>query len=155
MTQCQHPDLYRRGGTRLPLFPCISKIFVGGELAKLQASIIARTKQGDRLTPYVGAGVGYYFPDNEVSSDVNAAVISVFGMRIEEDIDESIGFHVLAGLAINVGQNVDLDLGVKYVILEPDVDVKATSITTFESVAGSEEIDLNTLFITAGLRLRF
>jgi opacity protein-like surface antigen len=120
----------------------------------MEASVIVKARRSSNIIPYAGAGVGYYFPDNELSSNVEN-VGALLGFRLEEDIDEAFGFHVLAGLAVNLGQNLDLDLGVKYIVVKPDVEAKVTDLSTFQSVTVQDEVDLNTLFITAGLRLTF
>ena len=77
------------------------------------------------------------------------------GARLKEEIDDAFGFHILAGQAINLGQSLDLDLGVKYIIVKSDLDAKATNLSTFQSFTVTDVIELNTIFLTAGLRLTF
>ena len=120
----------------------------------VEASVIFKQCTSTNIVPYAGMGIGYYFPDNDLSSDVEE-LADMLGLRFEEDIDEDFGFHVLGGLAINIGQNADVDLSVKYIILEPDVHDKVTDLQTFESETYTDDVKLNTLFITAGLRFTF
>jgi opacity protein-like surface antigen len=106
------------------------------------------------VTPYIGAGLGYYLPESELSDDAEA-VLAYMGLRGEDDLQPGAGFHAMGGVAFDLAPNVSLDLNVKYVYFKTDDDAKVTNLYTFQSITVTEEVDLSTLFATAGLKFTF
>lgn len=113
------------------------------------------TLPSQAVAPYIGGGLGHYMPENEFSDGVVTALASI-GVRGEEDLQSGIGFHAMGGIAFEIAPNVLVDLNIKYVHFKTDVVGKATDFVTFESfTTDAAEIDLTTLFITAGLKFMF
>jgi outer membrane protein W len=108
----------------------------------------------DKVTPYGGVGFGYYFPDNELSRDAKSALESI-GVRAAEDIDDGIGLHIITGITFELTPGIDIDFSARYIYFKTDVEARVTSLANFQSVSLRENIDLSTLFITAGMRISF
>lgn len=86
---------------------------------------------GERIVPYAGAGVGYYFFD---------------GDRV--DLDDEVGFFPLVGMEIGF-QRVSLMAEARWLFLEADVD---SARGEFEDL---READIDGLGINLGLLIRF
>jgi outer membrane protein W len=105
-----------------------------------------------KLQPYGGGGVGYYIFDHELSSNVEYA-LSMLGLRGKEEINNVIGFHIRGGLNVELSPKVYLFGDVKYAFLKPKFEVKVTDISTFESVTYKEDVELNTLVLSFGIKI--
>lgn len=106
------------------------------------------------ITPYFGGGPGIYLPNSELSDNTKAA-LAYMGVRGEDDLQPGFGLHAMGGFAIDLAPNVSLDLNIKYVYLKTDNEAKVTNLYTYRSVVTTGEVDLSTLFATAGLIIKF
>lgn len=119
----------------------------------LEGSIIVRKSSGV-LRPYVGVGVGYYMPANELSDEVDAIFLWL-NLRAKESIEDGIGFNVLGGMNINITENIGIDIGAKYVIYQAEAEAELTNLSTFISATNADDITLNTLFVHGGIFVSF
>jgi outer membrane protein W len=86
---------------------------------------------GERIVPYVGAGVGYYLFDTD-----------------QGDIDDEVGFFPLVGLEVGL-QRVSILAEARWLFLEADVDSAQAEL------ADLTKADLDGLGVNVGLLLRF
>ncbi len=107
-----------------------------------------------QIVPYIGAGVGIYITENDLSSRVNRWA-NQLGVRVKEDINTDVGFHAVGGISVNLTPNIALDFNAKYLYLKPDVKAKATNLYTFQSATVKDDVNLSTLFLTGGLKITF
>lgn len=106
---------------------------------------------GDRLTPYIGAGIGVAIVDHEISGNFTGASqptqplsISYGGTRARP------AFQGIAGVAVALAEDLSLDLSYRYFTsLKPDVAGQVNGTPTNISV----ENESHSLF--AGLRWNF
>jgi len=92
------------------------------------------------ISPYAGAGVGYYFNDFDTSQ-----AIALAGAII--DTDNSFAFHLNAGIEFFIGNHFALNLDLKYIWNEADGDF------TMANVAAMNDLDLNSFI--GGISLKF
>jgi hypothetical protein len=83
--------------------------------------------------PYIGGGIGYYQPKNELNGT-------------EDDLKSGPGAHAMGGIDIMLGKHLILDLNVKYVYFKIDNEANTKE---------EEKINLSTLFVTGGIKIRF
>ncbi len=83
--------------------------------------------------PYIGGGIGYYRPENKLNGT-------------EDDLKSGPGAHAMGGIDIMLGKHLILDLNVKYVYFKTDNEAKKEP---------DKNINLNTLFVTGGIKIRF
>jgi len=86
---------------------------------------------GERIVPYVGAGVGYYLFDAN-----------------HGDIDDEVGFFPLVGLEVGL-QRVSILAEARWLFLEADVDSAQAELENLTKA------DLDGLGVNVGLLLRF
>jgi outer membrane protein len=89
-----------------------------------------------RVSPYVGGGVGYYF--NDFDSDSGSPNI---------DVDNNFGVHVNGGLEVFITDNAAINLDIKYVWQELDVDNKPPGL--------DEEFKRNQFVAGVGFKVYF
>jgi outer membrane protein len=77
-----------------------------------------------RFRPYVGAGLNY----STFSRDKGKGPLS----GVDLDLDDSFGFAAQLGADIGLGNNWLLNLGVRWIDLDSDVEVNGTEITKAE-----------------------
>jgi outer membrane protein len=84
-----------------------------GELEQIPVLLTGRMhfSTNHKVTPYLGVGIGYYF--NDFDNDSGSPNI---------DIDDSFGFHVNGGLEVFITDDAAINLDMKYVWEEVDVD---------------------------------
>lgn len=92
----------------------------GGELTQVPVLLTGRIhfSTNPKVNPYFGGGVGYYFNDFD-SEGVMAGVIYEAGAEIK--VDDSVGYHVSAGVEIFVADNAAVNLDFKYIWNEIEV----------------------------------
>ncbi|MBI1929855.1 outer membrane beta-barrel protein [Candidatus Poribacteria bacterium] len=88
--------------------------------------------------PYIGGGIGYYKPKNKLSDQAKTAT--------EDDLKSGPGAHAMGGIDIALGKHIILDLNVKYVYFKIDNEAKKEP---------DKNINLSTLFVTGGIKIRF
>ena len=108
---------------------------------------------GGRLVPFVEAGAGYYLNtftlDEAVAADWNAV-----GFKLDESVENVVGFHFGAGLDFFVARNIALGAGVKYCIATTKGSWSLTDTTSGTAVNGNLD-DLKVGPLAFGVRLRF
>jgi len=77
------------------------------------------------------------------------------GLRAEEDIKNTFGIHIRGGANIKLTPSLQLNSDVKYIFLKPKLDVKVTEFSTFTSITDDYDLELNTMIISIGLRVKF
>jgi outer membrane protein len=84
-----------------------------GDLEQIPVLLTGRMhfSTNHKVTPYLGVGIGYYF--NDFDSDSGSSNI---------DVDDSFGFHVNGGLEVFITDDAAINLDMKYVWEEVDVD---------------------------------
>ena len=98
------------------------------------------------VRPYVGAGVNYTLFYSEDASEGLEAAVGKTRVRMSD----SVGWAAQAGLDLDIGRNLFLNLDVKYI----DIDTTARLDTT---AAGTQRvrINLNPFVFGAGVGMRF
>jgi opacity protein-like surface antigen len=92
------------------------------------AGLVNLALLGERIVPYVGAGVGYYLFD-------------------ESDLDNEVGFFPLVGLEIGL-QRISLLVEARWLLLEADVD------SAKDELADLTEADIDGFGVNLGLLIR-
>jgi outer membrane protein len=87
------------------------------------------------VSPYIGGGVGYYF--NDFDSDSGSPI----------DVDNNFGVHVNGGLEVFITDNAAINLDIKYVWQELDVDNKPPGL--------DEEFKRNQFVAGVGFKVYF
>ena len=110
-----------------------------GDMEQIPVLLTARVhfSTNHEVTPYLGAGIGYYFNDfdsNSSSPDI--------------DVDDSFGFHVNGGLEVFITDYVAINVDIKYVWNEVDVDINLPGF-------GSEDFKRNQFVAGAGCKFYF
>lgn len=100
----------------------------------------------DKITPYIGAGVGYNFNDFDLSSTAP----SLLGAGTTTDIDNSFGYHVNGGIEWFLNQNVALNCDLKYIWSSTDLELKVPG----EAVE-KFDVDLNAFVAGIGIKYYF
>jgi outer membrane protein W len=90
--------------------------------------------------------VGYYFNDFDSERVTAEDIYNRAGAEIE--VDDSVGFHVSAGIEIFVADNTAVNLDFKYVWNEIDLDVNLSDFA-------DEEVDLNAFVAGVGFKYYF
>ncbi len=124
---------------------------------------------GKTIDPYILAGLGGLFNDidvdeEEISSVVEDVLIAEFGEVAEDlsvstdvDIENAFAGQVGVGTLIHLTENLSAFVEAKILLAQADVKTSVTVSDDFDSITGSakESVDLHTVFVGGGLRLRF
>ena len=121
-------------------------------LLSLEETMIIRAKT-ETIRPFFGGGIGYYSISHDLSQRLKNTLL-LFGLRLEEDIKDKMGFHLTGGFEIEASPNISINAGIKYLFLKPTVDITVTDLFTFYSIALTENIDLSTIFLLLGINIR-
>ncbi len=119
------------------------------EMISFESSFIGKVYQHTGVVPYLGLGVGYYMPDINRSSQPNGNDI------IDEELKETMGYHVVTGVILNITENAEFEFCAKYIILSADVKRTRIEIATSESLSITDKDNLNTMSLNCGLRFKF
>jgi len=118
-----------------------------GELSTIPLLLTARIHipTNTALSPYIGAGVGWYFN----SFDINPTIF-VPGANI--DLDDSFGYHACFGIEYFFGEkkNFSLNLDGKYAWTNADITITAPGVTPFKG-----DIDLDGWYFAGGFKVYF
>jgi len=106
------------------------------------------------IYPYVGAGAGYYSPDNALEQDIEHYYRST-GRRVDDDLDSGLGLLLLGGVSWPVWPGLAFGVNARYLFLDVDNDVTRGDLPTLEPEVESREVDLDMLFVSAGFMLVF
>ena len=99
----------------------------------------------DRVVPYIGGGLGYFFNDFDQEDQL---IEFIYGRGADVDVDDSIGYFISGGTNIFFTHNIALNLDVKYIWNEIETDV---NVPGFDD----EKFDANMLVIGGGLKYYF
>jgi len=148
-------DFALRGGVSYFAGDATVDLLSDGEVTMfgIEAAALYKIK-AEKAKPYLGAGIGYYMPEHELSGDAEAVLASL-GLRGEDDLDSGVGFFLIGGITIPTSETVSIGASAKYLILEVEDNAKVTDLWTFQSATASEDIDLNTLFLSVNLQIEF
>jgi outer membrane protein W len=110
-----------------------------GDLTQVPVLLTGRMhfSTNPKVSPYFGGGVGYYF--NSIDSDRAVA---------KTDVDNSIGYHVSAGVEIFVAENAAINLDFRYIWNKIDAEVKPPGFA-------DGEFDLNAFVAGLGFKYYF
>ena len=100
---------------------------------------------GQRLRPYIGAGINYTIAYSE---DVDSSLENVIGPA-DLEIDNSIGWAVQAGVDWALDDRWSLNLDMKYISISPDATLETA--TTRDTT----EVDINPIIFGVGIGYRF
>lgn len=94
----------------------------GGEMEQVPVLLTGRFhfSTNPKVTPYLGVGIGYYFNDFDSNRD-----------SPDVEVDDSIGFHVNGGIEVFVADDAAINLDIKYIWNEIDVDLPGSSDEEF------------------------
>jgi len=125
----------------------------------LQVTAQYRIPSGN-LSPYVGAGLGYYFNDFDLSGEAEDAIAQVRidsgdpTFDLDVDVDDSFGFHIDAGVDYFVNSNFALNIDARYFWSQADAKMTETRLGTPDEI-GDDEIDLDSFVIGVGAKYFF
>jgi outer membrane protein W len=105
-----------------------------GELTQVPVLLTLRShfSTNTRVSPYLGGGGGYYFNDFDSKS---AGVAPVYGVGADIDVEDNYGLHVCAGVEFRLTDTLVLDLNLRYVWTEVEVEVDGFSDEEFRADA--------------------
>ena len=127
----------------------------GGELTISGVEAAALYKfRAEMVKLYIGAGIGYYMPEYEMKDSLEL-FLGTLALRLEEDLDNDVGFFLMGGVSVPLSDTVSLVGSAKYIFLEVDDHATMTSLIDLDSNTSTGKVDLNTLLLTAGLQIEF
>lgn len=112
------------------------------EIIPLELSLISRMAPAPDFVPYVGGGIGYYIADGEYMAG---------GQKATLDIDNEIGFSLMAGVDIKINRTFNLFADAKYVWVTFDKVRTGGN----EAVPTDFDIKMNGLVVSLGLIMRW
>ncbi len=116
-----------------------------GELTQIPILLSARRhlSTNPKVSPYVTVGIGYYINDFDANS-TNAELY--YGAGADVDVEDSFGFHIGLGVEYFFSETFAVNLDFKYVWTEIEADL---------NVGGSEDFDVNPVFLGLGIKFYF
>lgn len=69
-----------------------------------------------KFSPYVGGGLGYYL--NNFKIDFQDRWLDAGGFDLGDDLDNTLGFHAGAGFELRMGKKINLNVDVRYAMIE-------------------------------------
>ena len=100
---------------------------------------------GQKLRPYIGAGINYTVAYAE---DVDSSLENVLGPT-DLEIDNSVGWAVQAGVDWMLDERWSVNLDMKYISISPDATLETA--TTRDTT----EVDINPIIFGVGIGYRF
>lgn len=140
----------------------------------LGGSILYKHQERD-FAVYFGGGLAYYFnefklprqgkdyardsAEDHFYSEYEQELVN---LKLQEEVENAIGWHLRAGAEIQLSENVFLSLDIKQTFVEADATRKAYARTQdefyyylYQSDTEKGEVDLSTRALGIGLSLRF
>lgn len=100
---------------------------------------------GERVRPYIGAGVNYTI---FYAEDASSSLVGAIGPT-KIDMDDSFGFAVQAGVDIDINERFFFNADIKYI----DMDTTATLNTG--GLINTVDVDINPIVAGVGFGMRF
>jgi len=109
----------------------------------------------DRFSPYAIVGIGYFF-NSFALCDCIQAEWNPLGFDVREDVENSWGFLVGAGLDYFLAPNLSVNLDIRYGMSKTKGSWSFTDQVTGAAVSGNlEKLSLNTLVLGLGVKFYF
>ncbi|MDI6798190.1 MAG: OmpW family outer membrane protein [Desulfatibacillaceae bacterium] len=117
-----------------------------GDITQIPLTLTGRLHYpGESFAPYIGFGCGYYFN----SLDLDAVFQATMPAGTSQDIDNSFGWHLGAGIEYFFDDNWALNVDYKYVWNESDVE------TTTAAGTIKDKVEMNGSVIGLGFKYLF
>ena len=109
------------------------------DLTTIGVSVVYRAPLGENVLGYLLCGLDYNIVDMDASIDP-----AVYGISMNTDVDNELGFHIGAGLNFVLQSNWELFAEYRYTFLEleGDISVSAMGISADESFDGDYNFGL-------------
>jgi outer membrane protein len=119
-----------------------------GEMKQIPIILNARFhfSTNQKISPYLSGGIGYYINDFDLSDSLS----SVLPPGYELDLEDSIGFNLGGGIQFLLNEHFALDLDLKYIWNNTDIEAKAPGYSTEEI-----SVDLDNFYVGVGLKYFF
>lgn len=111
------------------------------KLLPLSAGVQFHPAGRSRFDPYIGAGAAYVLADDMESRELTNLGVGAL------ELDNDLTYYVNAGVGFHFMRRLALVVDGRYIPYKP---TSRSSVT-----GGQEDLDLTTLFLSAGLRFRF
>lgn len=128
-----------------------------GELRSIpiRVSIQRRFPVSKRFVPYIEGGVGYYFNDFSLDSEIVDGW-NALGLDVKEEVQNSEGFHFGGGVDFFWTENMAINAAVEYCLLKPDVSYSMTDQVSGTEASGDiGDLNFNTIMFGVGLKYFF
>lgn len=131
-------------GHRFNEIPQVPQIGQGGDAHAWSGmlNLYYDFNRGGTVEPYVGVGAGF--------ASVNANAFDPNALSGLDDKDASIAYQALAGVAVSIGPQLDIDFGYRW-FLAPDGTYAGTEV----GLASSHDAYYDSQELTVGLRYQF
>ena len=106
-----------------------------------------------RWIPFVGMGFGLLANQFKLSLEAKSKALNDGREDFHQDIDDTIGFHVVAGLEYFILQRLSLSLEARYLFAKADVRTRVTE--GGEVVESRDKINLSTVVTGLGIKQYF
>jgi len=121
----------------------------------IQLSIQGRFPVGKSIVPYIGLGACYYLSSFEVDSEI-VDDWNALGFDIEEEVDNTLGFHFGLGLDYFFTKNLALNADISYCLVKLKGSWSITDQVSGTQVSGDlEDLNFNTIMLGMGLKYYF
>ena len=119
-----------------------------GEMKQIPIILNARFhfSTNQKVSPYLSGGIGYYINDFDLSDSLSSLLPSGY----ELDLEDSIGFNLGGGIQFLLNEHFALDLDLKYIWNNTDIEAKAPGYETEEI-----SMDLDNFYVGIGLKYYF
>lgn len=151
-----HPDIFveAEAGWVQPSTESLPGLLPEGELriVPLRGSLLFRVWRFGSAVPYAGGGAGVYL--DSFSLDESAARLGELGFDVSQDVDPTFGVHAAGGVEWRRG---DWTLGIdaKWVVATADTTGRVVDRVSGLTVSRTGELELDGLWLAAGLKYRF
>lgn len=106
-----------------------------------------------RWIPFVGMGIGLLANQFKLSQEAKSKALKDGRVDFDQDIDDTIGFHVMAGLEYFLWQRLSISLEARYLFAKTDVRTRVTE--GGEVVESRDKINLSTVVTGLGIKQYF
>ncbi len=121
----------------------------------LQLHIQIRFFADKKCIPYIAGGVGYHFFDFTMDSEITGPW-DALGVDISEEVKDSLGYHIEAGLDLFLSEKFSLNGGCQYMICDINGNWRFVERSTRTQFAGDiENIQFNAVMFSLGLKYYF